>query len=290
MLFFTRILKFKHDLLAKLRDQRKQTRYHVGAAFPLKAVVSLVGDAGPAVKGKAARPPGCDWSGRVSDVSANGLSVLLPPAAATARSETTTVRLSLEGRNLEIPCTVAHFKSQNTHATCGIRLEFSDFPSQKAYCQIVEAVSLGASFAPAGGNRDGRVSLGLARRQWHSLKGSRLTEWRETGSHKLDRFELIIEGHVIGGRAEEPGLEILSESRRTAVAPAMEAEIRQLFCWVTANLPAGVPADLREFMLHTAATPVAPVKSGTSPQVATASSPSEWQPPTRSPRNAPRVD
>ena len=43
MLFFKRILKFKHDALAKLRDKRKAERYTVGPYFTLKGSVNLVG-------------------------------------------------------------------------------------------------------------------------------------------------------------------------------------------------------------------------------------------------------
>ena len=273
--FFTRILNFKRDLLGRLREQRTQTRYRVGADFPLLVTVALSGD------GSA---PGCDWNGRVSDLSAGGLSVRLPPAAATARNEATTARISLEGHELAIPCAVAHFRIHPAHALCGLRLEFGDFAVQKAWHQIVEAVSLGASFTPVDGNQTPSVSTGPARRKWCSLKQARLTEWREKGSRKPDRFELILEEYQIEGRLAEPGLAISSRTNPgKAVSPTVESEVRQLFCWVVANMPATVPADLREFMHRAATVPAA--STGSTSRSPAAKPPSEWLPPKRPARD-----
>lgn len=283
MAFFTRILKFPHALLARLRDQRKQPRHRVGADFPLLATVRLSGDDG-APSPSASRGPGSTWSGRVSDISANGLSVRLPVATATARNETSTVRITLEGRELAIPCTVAHFRVHPAYALCGLRLDFDEFAAQKSFLQIVEAVSLGGAFAPVGGDRAPRIALGLARRQWRSLKHAKLTEWRETGTRKLDRFELLLEEHCIEGRMTEPGLKISPEANRTKSAPpTVEAELGQFFLWVVANMPASVPADLKEFMRRTATATVAAPKRGTRPPIV-APPPSEWAAPKRTAR------
>lgn len=281
MPFFSRILKFPRALLARLRDQRKQPRYRVGADFPLNATVSLSADDG-ALRQSINGGPGSNWSGRVSDISANGLSVRLPVATATARNETSTVRIALEGRELAIPCTVAHFRSQPAHALCGLRLDFADFAAQKSFLQIVEAVSLGSSFAPVGGDRAPRVSLGLARRQWRSLKHAKLTEWRETGTRKLDRFELLIEEHRIEGRMTERGVTISPETNRAkSASPSVEAELREFFLWVVANMPASVPADLKEFMRRAATTTAAAAAQHATKPPVTPTPPTEWAPPKR---------
>jgi len=279
--FFTRILKFPRALLARLRDQRKQPRHRVGADFPLVATVSLSGDDGT-LRQSASAGPGSIWSGRVSDISANGLSVRLPVATATARNETSTVRITLAERELAIPCTVAHFRVQPAHALCGLRLDFADFAAQKSFLQIVEAVSLGSSFAPVGGDRAPRVSLGLARRQWRSPRHAKLTEWRETGTRKLDRFELILEEHCIEGRMTEPGLKISRDtSRAKPAAPTVEAELREFFLWVVANLPASVPTDLKEFMRRAATTTTAAAPKHATKAPVASTSPTDWAPPKR---------
>ena len=263
MPFFTRILNFPRAVLARLRDQRQQARFRVGADFPLTATVDISGNGNLPPDAAGSRGPDGDWEGRVSDVSAQGLSVRLLKSAANPRLKATLVRITVDGRELAIPCTVAHFRVLSTHARYGLRLEFDDFTVQKAWHQIVEAVSLGASFALVGENRRPRVSLGLARRQWRSLNQARLTEWRETGSRKLDRFELIMEGHSVAGRVDEPGVVIRTVSGGK-VAPVVETEMRRLVHWVTANMPAIVPFDLRVVMRR-AAIPIPPPPASHSP-------------------------
>lgn len=275
MPIFTRILDFKRDLLARLRNKRSNPRHRVGANFPLKAVINLSGDDSPAPKDGRAR--GCDWSGRVGDISNSGLNIMLPPAATAARGEATILRLTLENHLLEIPATVAHFRVYNTHSLCGLRLAFADFKTQKAYHQLVEAVSLGASFAPAG---PGRSSPGFVRRSWRSKNKALLTDWREADGRALDHFEFTLGDHSVQGRRSRLGLEVQHRAEAgKSVAPVVEGEVRQLFRWVVGNLPKSVPADLREFMTRIASSPPAPPppRARAAPVVPT--DPSSWQPP-----------
>jgi hypothetical protein len=272
---FTRILDFKRDLLARLRNKRSHPRHRVGANFPLKAVITLSGDDSPVPPGGRAR--GCDWSGRVGDISNNGLNVMLPLAASAARGEATTLRLTLENHVLEIPATVAHFRVYNTHALCGLRLAFADYKTQKAYHQLVEAVSLGASFAPAG---PGRASPGFVRRSWRSKNKALLIDWREADSRALDHFELTLGDHSVQGRRNRLGLEVQHRAETgKAVAPVVEGEVRQLFRWVVGNLPKSVPADLREFMTRIASSPPAPPPPRTAAAPVVPTDPSSWLPP-----------
>ncbi len=263
---FSRILDFKRTLLARLRDQRQEVRHRTGADFALQA---------------AAVFDNLSWSGRVTDVSANGLSFRLPLASTARRGHATNVRVVLEGRELSVPCTVAHHRSTPTHALCGLRLEFRDFAVQKSWMQIVEAVNLGISFKPADAPR---ISLGLARRQWRSLRHTRLTEWRETGTRKIERFEFVLAEHVVEARRDEPGLTIspVSDRARSATGP-VSAEVRQLFLWVLANLPgsAAVPTDLREFMRNAATGSSGPGGSSGRSSAVMAAAPSSWAPPAK---------
>ena len=249
MPIFTRILDFKRDFLARLRNQRKHPRFPVGASFPLKAALALAGTENINPDRAPVRGSGRSWSGRISDVSVNGLNILLPPAAATARGELSILHLTVENHELAIPCTVAHFRAFSSHAVCGVRLEFDDFPTQKAYRQLIEAVKLGASFASAG---PGRRQTGFLRRNWRSTGRALLTEWREPASRALARFELTLGDHLVQGRSFPPGLEVLDRTDpMKSVAPAVGEEVRLLFRWITGNLPKNVPADLRELMSRT---------------------------------------
>ncbi|HEX2860749.1 MAG TPA: PilZ domain-containing protein [Lacunisphaera sp.] len=244
MALFTRILNFKQAFLSRLRDKRATPRFNVGAAFPLKATLVLSGDHAPAKKGAAAGA-GLSWSGRVGNMSSNGLSVMLPPAALTTRGEETTLRLSLDEHEIEISCRVAHFRVYSSYSVCGVKLNFDDFKLQKAYHQIIEAVRVGTSFEPAPGSRS---SGGLVKQQWRSLSRSSLTEWRNAATRKIERFEITIGDHRLAGHVSPPGVTIAprSSNSKAPVPAAVATEVRDFFRWVAANLPKSVPADLRD--------------------------------------------
>ena len=284
MPIFTRILDFNRDVLARLRNKRSHPRHKVGADFPLKAVVNLSGDDGP-VRAGGVRGRGCDWSGRVGDISNNGLNIILPTSATSSRGESSILRLTLENHVLEIPCTVAHFRVYHSHALCGLRLQFGDFKMQKAYNQLVQAVSMGASFTPAG---PGRSQPGFVRRRWRSSNKALLTDWRDAGSRALDHFELTLGKHSVHGQSSRPGLEVHPRGDTgKSIPPTEEGEVRQLFRWVVGNLPKNVPADLREFMTRIASNPPTPAVATWRAPVAprkrvlsnSSAPPSTWEPP-----------
>lgn len=243
--FFTRILDFKRAFLAKLRDKRAHPRYPVGAAFPLKASLLLAGNDRPGKKDSAS---GLSWSGPLGNISSNGLSVFLAPAAQTSRDEETTLRLTLGSQMIEIPCTVAHFKVFGSYSVCGVKLNFTDFKVQKSYHQIVEAVSVGASFERA--DTAPRTMASQVGQQWRSVNRATLSEWRNATTRKVERFELVVGEHKLIGLATPPSLEVTGRgsNAKTPVAAAVAAEVRTFFHWVTTNLPKNVPADLRDLM------------------------------------------
>ena len=260
MPIFTRLLDFRRDFLARLRDKRSHPRHPVGAEFPLKAALSLVGSEQPGPDRTPVRGRGLSWSGQVENISANGLSIFLSPAAATVRGEPTLLQLTLEDQEVVIPCTVAHFRVHGRHALCGVRLEFDDFKVQKSYHQLVEAVRIGASFAPAG---PGRTQPGFALRSWRSAGRTLLTEWREPASRALARFELILGEHAVHGRSFPPGLEVQPRTGgANTVPPDLADEVLRLYRWVVGNLPKNVPADLREFMSRVGRNPPPPPDRG----------------------------
>jgi len=241
---FTRILNFKQAFLSRLRDKRANPRFNVGASFPLKATLLLSGDNSPAKKGPAAGA-GLSWSGRVGNMSSNGLSVMLPPAALTVRGEETTLRLAIDEHEIEISCLVAHFRVYSSYSVCGVKLNFDDFKVQKAYHQIVEAVRVGTSFEPAPTSRS---SGALLRQQWRSVGRASLNEWRNATTRKIERFELTIGDHRLAGHVSPPAVVIAARSTasKAPVPAAVATEVRDFFRWVSANLPKSVPADLRD--------------------------------------------
>ncbi len=248
MALFTRILDFKKAFLSRLRDKRSSPRYNVGAAFPLKASLLLTGDVRPAKKGAApARSAGLSWSGRIGNISTNGLNVLLPPAAHTARGEETTVRLTIEGHEIEIPCVIAHFRVLSTHSVCGVKLNFTDYAVQKDFHQLLEAVRVGTSFEVA---RPPQPSGHLISQQWRSLNRSLLTEWRQVDTRKIQKFELAVGEHRFSGQTSPRGVSITprSTASRAPIPSSTAVEVRDFMRWVAGNFPKGVPADLRDMV------------------------------------------
>ena len=250
MPFFVHILDFKRTFLARLRNKRSHPRHRVGAEFPLKASLALAGAEKFNPDKAPVRGSGLIWSGSVGNISENGLNILLSPAAISARGEPTYLRLVLEDQELVIPCTVAHFRVHSRHALCGIRLEFDDFATQKAYQQIVSAVKLGASFSAAG---PARKQAGMIRQTWRSTNRTVLSEWRDSASRQLVRFEMNLAGHLVQGLSLPPGLVVQDRTDpAAALSQEVDEEVGLLYRWVVGNLPRIVPSDLRALMSRNA--------------------------------------
>ncbi len=255
MLFFRRLLNYR--IGSRLRDHRNAPRHSVGADFPLKCNVHLIGrDTIGAVR-QAAPGAGCHWSGRLINLSLDGLSLRLPPAAIAVRGEETTLVLTVEGRELEIPCTVAHFRSLRTHALCGLSLQLTNAHSKAAYHQLIEAVGIGANFTVVSRPRGLRTPKGFVGEQYQSGPQYILTAWRDTVRHELAGFELLLGDFCVKGLPGAKDLEIysLQPQNRTgknadsapglSLSTGRHAEVRQLFRWVVLNLSQAIPADLR---------------------------------------------
>jgi hypothetical protein len=259
--FFKHILDFKRAALARLKDKRKARRYYVGPAFPLKARIVLTDSDGSPRKGKEPPPPdsGRNWGGSLFNMSGEGLSLQMPPAAIAKRGEETSVTLSLDGHELKLPCRVAHFRVQAGTAYCGLTLEFPGETERKAYLQLLEAVALGSTLAPAAGSASSHDRPGLRAERYKSARPALLTAWRDAGSGDLAGFELVLRDHCLHGEAKRPTLEIFANKaggEKTAwSAPGFgfstgveNGELRQLFRWVALNTSRTIPTDLREMM------------------------------------------
>jgi hypothetical protein len=275
MPFFKRILDFKQAALARLRNKRKAERYPVGGDFPLKGTLGLRGQASAS----------CDWAGSPANLSANGASLLLPPAAITTRGEKTSLRLAIDQFALQVPCVVTHFRVLSTHAVCGLALEFPDFTARKAYTQVLEAVRIGGSFAPAKNSALARCPAGLSLEQYRADSNARLSVWRQAATRKIDSFELMLGDHCLRGEADGPTLEVKGrQDGEGNVATDVTGEVRQLARWVILNMNKEVPADVRAFLravINETRTPAERKIAKSFPPPTAFASPASFPPPRR---------
>ena len=257
VLFFKRILKFKHDALAKLRDKRKAERFSVGPNFTLKGSVNLVGvdNQGNLLVPKDGTGRG--WGGHLANISSSGVSLLLPSAAATARGEKTILTLTLESHEVKIDCVVAHFRVLSSYAVCGLELQFTDFVPQKSFLQLLEAVAIGASLAPVESGQGKRHATGLSSDLFRATGKAELYIFRDTSSKAIERFDLVIGEHCLRGEAKTRELSVyprgaaakpFKSGPTTPAAPEVYEEMRRLFRWIAPNLTKVVPSDVRAFL------------------------------------------
>lgn len=258
---FKRLLNFPRETLARLRDKRRARRYPLGPGFELEASVNLIGS-DSLVRIRQAAGSGCRWGGRVVDLSASGLRVMLPAAAITVRGEVTLVTLTISRHQLTVPCEVAHFRVHNHHSIAGLKLQFGDDEAQRAYLQLVEVAATGATLEPARLKVKPAVK-GLLHEGYRSDNGVELHAWRAKKGATLQAFEFLFPGYCLRGETGRPGLEVFSPGQGGAggtawaapdhvLCPGAHGEVRQYFRWVALNAGPAVPADLRALLTRCA--------------------------------------
>jgi hypothetical protein len=223
----------------------------VGAKYPLKAKVTMVGRDGQGNVLKADDNRAMDWGGQLLNMSSGGVSMRLHPAAMGERGENCRLKLELDHRLFEIDGTVAHFWSGPQHATLGIQLTFPDSHTQKAFRQLVEPVAVGASLEPV--DKVKQDVEGLKKEQYQSDEENVLSIWRDAEGKNIEHFEMRTHGFYIRGSAQSPGLQLGSLTGRIALTPAQTTEVRELFQLILPNLPKAVPSDVRAFLERFAA-------------------------------------
>jgi hypothetical protein len=240
---FKKILNFKNVVGAS--DKRGTTRYPVGAKYPLKAKVTLVGRDGEGNVLKADDSRAMDWGGQLVNMSSGGVSMRLHPAAMGERGENCRLKLELDHRIYELDGTIAHFWSGPQHATIGIALTFPDSMTQKVFRQLVEPVAVGAGLEPV--DKVKQDVEGLVKEQYAGVDQSVLSIWRDAAGKAVEHFELLTHGFYIRGSAATPALQTgaLSGAKLTAT---QTAEVTELYKLIVPNLPKGVPADVRAFL------------------------------------------
>lgn len=245
MLLFKKILNFKGE--SGLGDKRGATRYPVGAKFPLKAKVTMVGRDGEGNVLKADDNRAMDWGGQLVNMSAGGVSMRLHPAAMGERGENCRLKLELDHRLFEIDGTIAHFWSGPQHATVGIALTFPDSHTQKAFRQLVEPVAVGAGLEAV--DKVKQDVEGLQKEQYVSDAETVLSIWRDASGKVIEHFELLTHGYYIRGSAQSPALQIGAVAgTKAGLTPTQTNEVRELFKLIVPNVPKGVPAEVRAFL------------------------------------------
>ncbi len=247
MLLFKKILNFK--AAGGLGDKRGATRYPVGAKFPLKAKVTLVGRDGNGNILKADDRRAMDWGGQLINMSAGGLSMRLHPAAMGDKGENCRLKLELDHRIFEIDGTIAHFWSGPQHATLGVAAIFADSQAQKAFRQLVEPVAIGSGLSPVEAKAVKQDVAGLKKEQYAGEEETLLSIWRDESGKVIQFFELRACGYCLRGSAQAPGLQISALADANAkLTPTQAGEVRHLFRLIVPNIPKAVPSEVRAFL------------------------------------------
>jgi len=255
VLLFKKILNFSKEAVSS-SDKRQAERYAVGQAFPFKSVVTLIGHDGEG-NPIAHTDRGQDWAGRLVNISATGASMQIHNAAIAVRGEPCVFKLSLDGYLIEIPGTIAFFRFYTQYALCGFSFNFQAHEIQKAYLQILEPVSLGASLVavdPASIKQD---IEGLIKTQFAGDKAARLTVWRDT-TGAIHSFDFRMNDYTVRWaqgmhEIQTAAFDSKSAGKKgaravTGLTPAQQEEVHWLFCLAVPNLSKAVPLDVRKFL------------------------------------------
>jgi hypothetical protein len=255
VLFFKKILKFDKEAVA-LNDKRGAARYTVGHPFPFKSIVTLIGHDG---EGKPILNDtrGQDWSGRLVNLSATGASMQMHSAAIAIRGEPCMFKLSLDTYLLEIPGTVAHFRCYPQYVLCGVSFNFTDLEIKKAYLQVLEPVSIGATMA-ASAAKIKQEHPELHREVFENDKDCVLNVWRQGEGGAIQSFDFRMGEFGVRWGAGMTELETypVTEEKKKGTAPVFarrlteqqQEEVRWLFCLAVPNLPKSIPGDVRKFL------------------------------------------
>jgi hypothetical protein len=258
VLLFKRILDFKKpEIIAS--DKRGARRYPVGAKSLIKAKLALPGRDGQGSALTPGKGAAIDWGGQLADLSSSGASIRLHPAAIAAAGDKAWLKLEIDNMLFELDATVAHFRVNAQHVSCGIILNFPDTYSRRAYLQLMEPIVIGSTLAPAA-SRVKQDLPGLVKEQYAGESETELSIWRDASGKNLKLFELLVHDFHVRGNTELPGLKIGyrdgakagKRSSRPAFPLVMSAghkdEVRRLFQFIVQNLTKAVPSEVRKFL------------------------------------------
>lgn len=257
MLLFRRILGFKEETLQQ-REKRHAQRHAVGADFPLKASLNVVNRDDYDGLNTSRDGRGRNWGVTVLNLSSSGARLRLGSALYVQRGDTCKLTLTIGSFVIVQRGTIAHYRSQSDEVQIGVAFEPAPEPMQKAYLQLLEPISLGASLHPVAARRVKQDTPGQHKEQYHGSADSMLTVWRVGAGGAVNAFEYRLRDCYARAAAAFPDLQVYvleEETRQTGYpattlqpSPTHAREIQTLFNWTVHNLTDAVPADVQAFL------------------------------------------
>jgi hypothetical protein len=241
---FDRIFNFDQAEVARM-EQRLNSRYSPGAAFPLQAWLLTEGNETPA---------------RILNISGNGIGLLLEPDTLPAEDDAVRVRLRFGAHQQLVDGRVVHLRPEGAKAYCGIGFKFADFAARKTYLQLLQPITIGQSLRPVPPEQVVQDNPEFLKRFFRGDDNSQLTVWFDQApDHAIRRFEFqmkdyfcqldrssgVLEVQVLSGANTRAGR---SSNPVFDISGSLQAEIRQLFRWTLPNLSDAVPDDIRAFL------------------------------------------
>jgi hypothetical protein len=247
MLLFKRIIALgKDDTPA---DRRLGQRYCISPRFPLKALIHLVGRDEFGNPLPASDGCGRDWTGRLINISTSGARMQVPPAICARPGDRCSLKLDLEGHQLELKGSIAHLIERRDSNVYGLKLDAVEPALLEGYNELIELIAIGATFKPARATEP--LDTHYLIEQYAGESDARIDVWRHCNSRGVAAFEFRLRDFRVRGYEGKKQLEFLSASEAPeapVMPPEHRAEIHRLFHWVVPNLPTSIPADVRAFM------------------------------------------
>lgn len=245
-MIFQKLFSFLSDD-AKRAERRLKNRYSVGPSFPLVVVLSAGGGS---------------HRGRVVNISAGGLGILLEQKPAADPAAPAEISFLLEGFEIKTAATVRYVRPAEPGFHCGLTLGFDLPETRTAYLQLLMPIAIGSTLVRVeGGGSGSQVEPEFDKMTFAGESDSKLTVWcRRDGAATPENFEFQVEEYFVRGRAIDRGLSVFSlvdddrPHRAKDTAPLfqsgsrLEVEIKQLFRWSALNMQQNIPDRLRGFL------------------------------------------
>jgi hypothetical protein len=247
MLFFKRILGRPEP---DVPDRRVGIRFAVGVKFPVKVILNTQGrdEMGQPLKSKD--NAGWDWSGRLINLSFAGARMQVPATMHAHLGDACKLKFEIEGYQLALPGSIIHISERRDSFVYGLQLDINDDESGRAYRQLVDLVSLGATLKPSRPAAPDEAS-GYLLEQYAGEDRSRLDVWREHAGRTVVAFNFRLKHCWVRGLQGRTELEYFVDAPDESIQIAPEAqvaEIHRLFHWVVPNIATAVPTEVRDFL------------------------------------------
>ena len=248
MLFFKRILGMAEP--PEPPERRGGIRYAVGAKFPVKVMLNTQGRDEMGVPLKSKDNAGWDWGGRLVNLSVYGARIQVPATMHAHLGDACKLKFEIEGYVLALPGSIVHLDERRDCFVYGLDLDLGIDESARAYHQLVDIVSLGATLQLTRPAEPDAASAYLIE-QYTGENRSRLNVWRQQPGGPIVGFDFRFKHCSVRGLRDRSALEYFSDvdDESVQVAPQTQvAEIHRLFQWVVPNIGNAVPSDVRDFL------------------------------------------